>query len=98
MARAAPVTWRYRAAIASRTIAALAGCYAASTALTMALARILPMSRAEAATAATMIGVLVLPALVMTVFAVRSAWGAWAWVLGLTLAGAVVTWLAGAPA
>jgi hypothetical protein len=98
MARAAPVTWRYRAAIASRAIAALVGCYAASTALTMALARILPMSRAEAATAATMIGVLVLPALVMTVFAVRSAWRAWAWVLGLTLLGAAVTWLAGAPA
>jgi hypothetical protein len=34
----------------------------------------------------------------MTVFAVRSAWRAWAWVLGLTLLGAAVTWLAGAPA
>jgi len=98
MARAAPVTWRYRAAIASRTIAALVGCYAASTALAMALARTLPMSRAEAATAATMAGVLVLPALVMAVFAVRSAWRAWAWVLGLTLLGAVAAWLVGAPA
>jgi hypothetical protein len=64
----------------------------------MALARILPMSRAEAATAATMIGVLVLPALVMTVFAVRTAWRAWAWVLGLTLAGAALARLAGMPA
>jgi hypothetical protein len=98
MARTAPVTWRYRAAIASRTIAAVFGCYAASTAIAMALARLLPMSRAEASTAATMIGVLVLPALVMMVFAVRTAWRAWGWVLGLTLAGAAFAWIAGMPA
>lgn len=98
MARAAPLTWRYRAAVASRAIAALVGCYAASTAISTALARLLPMSRAEAATTATMTGVLVLPALVMTMFAVRTAWRAWAWVLGLTLAGAALTWFAGMPA
>jgi hypothetical protein len=97
MARAVPVTWRYRAAVASRTFAALFGCYAASTALAMALARVLPMSRAEAGTAAAMVGVLVLPALVMMVFSVRSAWRAWAWVLGLTLLGAVIAWLMGMP-
>ena len=98
MVRTAPVSWRYRAAIASRTIAALVGCYAACTALAMALARALPMSRAEAATTATMVGVLVLPALVMTVFAVRSAWRAWAWVLGFALLCAVVAWFVGMPA
>lgn len=98
MARTAPVTWRYRAAIASRTIAALLGCYVASTAVAMALARVLPMSRAEAATTATMAGVLVLPALVMMVFAVRTAWRAWGWVAGLTLLGAVAAWSIGMPA
>ena len=98
MARTAPVTWRYRAAIASRTIAALIGCYGASTAIAMALARVLPMSRSEAATTATMVATLVLPALVMMVFAVRSAWRAWGWIAGLTLAGAAVAWIVGMPA
>jgi hypothetical protein len=55
------------------------------------------MSRAEAGTAAAMVGMLVLPALVMMVFSVRSAWRAWAWVLGLTLLGAVIAWLMGMP-
>jgi hypothetical protein len=95
MARTALVTWRYRAAIVSRTIAAMVGCYAASTAIAMALARVLPMSRAEATMAAAMVSVLVLPVLVMTVFAVRSALRAWAWVVGLTLVGAAVAWIAG---
>ena len=97
MGRTVAVTWRYRAAIASRALAALFGCYAASAAIAMALARILPMSKAEASTAATMAGMLVLPALVMMVFAARTALRSWTWVLGLALLGAITAWLTGMP-
>lgn len=97
MARIAPVTWRYRAAVASRSIAALLGCYAACSAIAMALARILPMSKAGAATAATIAAALIFPVLVMMVFAVRSAWRAWIWVIACTLLGTAIFYLARMP-
>ncbi|MFT3978767.1 MAG: iron transporter [Sphingomonas bacterium] len=73
MARPEPRSLAYRLAVASRVVAALIGGYGAAAAVAMASARWLPLSRAEAATAATLIAMLALPAAVIWVFAARSA-------------------------
>ncbi len=88
--------WRYRAAIASRTLAAVLGGYllaAASTAaLAVALAQALP--RVEAVVWATLLSWLVYALGAGWAFWARSAWSAWA---GVALPAGVLGLAAMAP-
>lgn len=78
-AKPAPHTsWRYRLAVASRAVAAIAGGYALSALSATALALLLPLARAEAVIAATLASFVIYTCAVMWVFAARSAWRAWA--------------------
>jgi sorbitol-specific phosphotransferase system component IIC len=92
------MTMRYRLAIASRVTAAILGGYALAAAMAMALARALPMTREEATTAATILGVLSLPAAAIWAFAARSAWQAWAGIAAATAVAGLSAWLLGASA
>ena len=90
-------TQLYRWVVASRVVAAPAGCYALVVPATMMLARLLPLSRSEAATAATIAGVLIMPAGIIWVFATRSAGRAWAGLIAVTLLCALIAWTLGQP-
>jgi Protein of unknown function (DUF3649) len=94
----APVSLRHHFGVASRAVAAIVGAYAASAAVSMALARSLPMRPAEATTAATLIGALLVPALVIWAFAARSALRAWVGILLVLAVGASIACLLGPPA
>lgn len=74
---------RYRWAVASRAVAAIAGGYLVSALAAMAMALYLPLPRAEAVLAGTLSSFAVYACVVIWVFAVRSAWRAWG---GLSLA------------
>ncbi|WP_245643321.1 DUF3649 domain-containing protein [Roseateles chitosanitabidus] len=88
--------WRYRAAVASRAVAALGGGYALASALGAAIgAHLQPLlgdSRAEAAITGVMAGFVAYAVAFMTAFAVRNAWLAWAWVLGPALLLGAIAW------
>lgn len=77
--RATAPAWRYRLAIASRTLAAAVGGYAFAAgfaaALTLGLA--LTMPRAEAVLTATMLAWLAYTLAALWAFYARTAWGAW---------------------
>lgn len=86
---------RYRIGVAARIAAATFGAYALAAALSMALARALPMSRSEATTTATMLGVIALPAAVIRIFAVRTALRGWIEIGAITIAAALIaSWIA----
>ncbi|WP_354684605.1 DUF3649 domain-containing protein [Cupriavidus necator] len=70
--------WRYRAGVASRAVAAIAGGYLLAALVTAALSVTLPMARPDAVTAATLLSFAIYAAAAVWVFAVRSAWRAWA--------------------
>ncbi|BDB26143.1 DUF3649 domain-containing protein [Cupriavidus sp. P-10] len=78
MSKTHPIGWRYRAGVASRAVAAIAGGYALAALSTAALAVSLPLPRPEAVTAATLLSFAVYAAAAVWVFAVRHAWRAWA--------------------
>ncbi|WEK43739.1 MAG: DUF3649 domain-containing protein [Candidatus Sphingomonas colombiensis] len=81
---------RYRLAVLSRAVAAVAGGYGVAVILSIALAWVLPMSREEAGTTATMIALLALPIAMMGCFAARNAGRAWAGIiLAAMLAGGI---------
>lgn len=89
---------RYRANVAARIVAGTIGAYAVAALFAMALARILPMERVQAIMPATLLALLVGPAVTIWAFLARSPWRAWA---GVTLLGALfaaTAWLAGPPA
>jgi hypothetical protein len=89
---------RYRANVAARIVAGTIGAYAVAALFAMALARILPMERVQAIMPATLLALLVGPAVTIWAFLARSPWRAWA---GVTLLGALfaaTAWLAGQPA
>jgi hypothetical protein len=93
---------RYRSAVLVRALAAVFGGYGFAAALAYAVARALPhalsMTRSEATTTATLLGVLAMPGSVIWVFAVSSARRA---VMGIVIATMLVLaigWLLGAPA
>jgi hypothetical protein len=68
---------RYRAGVAVRAVAAIAGGYAVAGLSAAVLAVLLPTTRAEAAVTGTLVAFVVYPCAVMWVFAARSAWSAW---------------------
>lgn len=87
-ARPLPATGlRYRAAVASRAVAAIAGGYLLSWLAVRAFALGLPMSPVDNVVAATLVGLAVYPCAVMWVFAAATPARAW---LGLGGACALV--------
>jgi len=83
---------RYRWQVASRIVAAVVGGYALTSALTVLLALIWPLPRAQAVTASTMLGFIWYTVAVMWVFSTRSATRAW---LGMVLPTALLAVLCG---
>ena len=77
MSAAAPVTRRYRLAVASRVVAAVAGGYVAAVLFGIALAATLPIDPANAAIIATLLALLAIPVAAMACFWARSATRAW---------------------
>lgn len=71
------LSWRYRLQVASRVVAAAVGGYALASALTVLLALILPLPRAQAVLASTMLGFVWYTVAVIWVFTARSATRAW---------------------
>lgn len=89
--------WRYRANVAARTIAATIGGYALAGACSVALARIVPLDRAQAAMLGTITGMLVMPAAAVWSFLTRSAARACIGVAIATLSFGLLGWLTGTP-
>jgi hypothetical protein len=90
--------WAYRANVMLRLLAGTIGAYGVAALASMALARILPMSRVEAVTTATMIAYLVMPGVTIWAFLARGPWRALA---GVVIAAGIlggIAWLAGQPA
>lgn len=90
--------WRYRANVAARVVAGTIGAYAVAALFAAALARLLPMPRAEAVIPATLLAFFVGPAVTIWAFLARGPWRAWAGVIALGAALAAIAWFAGAPA
>lgn len=68
---------RYRAGVASRTVAAIGGSYLLASLSTRALALALPLSPVDSVVAATLSGLALFPCAVMWTFAAASALRAW---------------------
>lgn len=79
---------RYRAGVASRTVAAIGGGYLLASLGTQALALALPLRPVDSVVSATLTGLVLYPCAVMWSFAAASATRAW---LGLGAACALVT-------
>lgn len=90
--------WRYRANVAARAVAGTLGAYAVAALFAAALARLLPMPRAEAVIPATLLALLLGPAVTIWAFLARGPWRAWGGVLALAALFAAIAWWAGAPA
>ncbi|KAF1048252.1 DUF3649 domain-containing protein [Xylophilus sp.] len=86
---------RYRLAVASRALAAIAGGYAIAALATAALALWLPLARAEAVVAATLLSFAVYACAVVWVFAARSAWRAWGGLLAASAVLGLAAWIGG---
>ena len=71
------VTPRYRLAVASRVVAALAGGYGVAALVALAGAWALPMAPIEAATAGTIAALFAMPVAAMGCFWAKSATRAW---------------------
>jgi hypothetical protein len=80
MTAAAP-TLRYRLGIASRSVAACLGGYAAASLAAILLGAALPMTPMAAAVTSTLVGILIVPVAAMACFHARSAGRAWAGIL-----------------
>jgi len=88
------VSWSYRLQVASRVLAATVGGYALTSALTVLLALIWPLPRAQAVLASTMLGFAWYTIAVMWVFTTRSATRAWlGMVLPATMIALLCRWL-----
>lgn len=90
--------WAYRANVTLRLLAGTVGAYGVAALASMALARILPLSRVEAVTTATMIAYLVMPGVTIWAFLARGPWRALAGVVLAALVLGGIAWLAGQPA
>jgi hypothetical protein len=88
---------RRRVGLVARILCLSVGGYGLAAASAFALARGLPASRAEAATAASLVAVLVMPAAAVWAFAAPRAWLAVAGIFGLAGMLALIAWLLGQP-
>lgn len=84
--------WRYRTGVLSRTLAALAGGYALTSLMVIALSLWLPLSKSDAVLTATLLSFLIYAVVIMLVFSVKTALRAWLWLAGLS-AIASIPWL-----
>ena len=96
--RSTQVRARRWTALWVRILSASIGGYALAVACSFALARALPMTRAEASIAASLAAVLTMPAAAIWAFAARRARDAFAGIAGATLILAALAWLIGQPA
>ena len=86
-------TARYRWRVASRVLAAVVGGYALTSAVTVLLALLWPLPKAEAVLASSMLSFALYVGMLVWIFAARRLWVVW---LGLILATAVcagLSWL-----
>lgn len=97
--RAAPDrrSWRYRVNIAVRGLAGTLGAYAVAALFGAALARTLPIDRADAAIVGTLLALLAAPAVTIWAFLARGPWLACAGVVALAALLGAIGWLAGQP-
>ena len=87
-----PDSTRYRLRVFARLLAAIAGGYALTVAITWLLAVLLPQSRVDAVMTATLVSFLVYAAIILCVFGKRGHWRqAMAWLH--TWSGLFVCWL-----
>lgn len=89
---AAGLSWRYRLQVAARVVAAAVGGYALASALTVLLALIWPLPRAQAVLASTMLGFVWYTIAVIWVFTARSVTRAWVGMMLPTVVIALLCW------
>ncbi len=89
--------WQRTIALGARIAAASVGGYVLAAACAAFLARALPMSRVEAATMATLIALLAMPAAAVWAFATATAGRALGGVVAATLLLGTGAWLLGPP-
>ncbi|MEP9358000.1 DUF3649 domain-containing protein [Sphingomonas sp. KR3-1] len=90
--------WRYRANVGARVVAGTLGAYAVAALFAAALARTLPMPRADATIPATLLAFALGPCVTVWAFLARGPWRAWAGVILCGALFAAIAWLAGMPA
>ena len=83
--------------VAVRTATGTLGAYGVAAMAATALARTLPMTRAEAVTTATMIAFLIAPGVAIWAFLAQGPWRALAGVIVAALLLGGVAWIAGQP-
>ena len=86
------LSWRYRLQVASRMVAAAIGGYALASAITVLLAIIWPLPRAQAVLASTMLGFVWYTVAVIWVFTARSHRRAWVGMVLPTVFIALLCW------
>lgn len=74
----------YRWSVASRVAAAALGGYGLTSAATVLLALVLPLSKANAVATASMLSFALYALVIIWVFSTRSASRAWLWIVGTT--------------
>ncbi len=84
---------RYRWMVASRCIAAIFGGYALTSAITVFLSLALPGPRAEVVVLASLLSFLFYLLAILWVFAAKTAWQAWLWILLPTVVLAALSYL-----
>lgn len=89
------VDGRYRLGVAVRAVAAIGGGYLLAALASSLLALLLPLTRADAVTLATMLAFVIYPCTVLWVFATASAARACLGVLGASALAGAALWLAG---
>lgn len=83
---------RYRLMVVSRILAAMIGGYALTAAISVLLALLLPVSRAEATQASTMLSFIIYAVVVIWVFSTRTATRAWIGLLVTALPLGLICW------
>lgn len=84
---------RQRCGVAARTVAAIGGGYVLAAVASALLATLLPLPRADAAVAATMLSFAIYACAVLWVFATRSALRAWAGILIAAASLGMLLWI-----
>lgn len=74
----------YRWSVASRVAAAVFGGYGLTSAATVLLSLILPLSKANAVATASMLSFALYTLVIIWAFSARSATRAWVWIVGTT--------------
>ena len=90
--------WRHRGNVAVRALTGSVGAYAVAALLATVLARTLPMPRVEAVMVATLLALLVAPAVTIWAFLARGPWRAGGGVVVAALLLAAIVCATGSPA